>query len=245
MKRLAGLFLLTIFLTFTPAVLAQTPGRLRTASPSSTPPVREKVATRVSEIKSNSKFVSGKITLLTDTTLTIQPTGEPSITVTTSSTTKFIDLLTTKRTITIKSLRAGDLVSVVGVSPAESSGTARLVARTLSPKTRATLVGTVTNVQMATSSGILKTATSSAEITLKVKTGTSSAVLVNTTTKLKITGLIAPTLNDLKVGQRALVTGAKGAPFTASNFVVISQNSLVTPTPSKVSTKSATPTIER
>ncbi len=240
MKRLTGLFLLTLFLTFASTVWAQTPTRPRTSTPSSTTGVRDKVATQVAEIKSRSQFLTGKIASITGTSLVITQTSGQTVTLETTSTTKFIDLTLTKKTITLANLKKGDDVAAVGLAPTDRVGTAKLIAKIPVRVSRTTLVGTITNVQIATGSAALKNP--SATVTLRVKTGTSSAVLVNNSAKLKIQGSDTPTLTDLKVGQRALVTGAKGTPLTATNFFVIGQNPQVTPTPTKVSTRSATPT---
>jgi hypothetical protein len=245
-KRLIALSLLTLFLILTPAVLAQTPSRVRSASPSSQPAgradeIKDRIATRVAETRSQTHFVVGKIVTIDRPNLVVNLTGGRSLNVQTDSKTKFFDMtLPTRKTTTLANLRVGERVAVIGLSPADSSGLAKIIMKLPAERLRTTLLGTITKIETATASGRLQAeSTSSATVTLRHRSGTSSAILISADTKLKIRSVTSPTVASLKVGQKAVVTGPKGVdPMPASNFHVLGDD----PRANREATPSTRPT---
>lgn len=258
MKRLTALFIMTIFLTLVPTVLAQTPNRSRSnASTSATPTrtenprvrpstpaanVRDRVATQVAEVKNKNRYIVGTINEISGTTLMVT-VRNTVVEVKTDTTTKIFDLQNGRRQIAFGALRVKDKIGAVGIANGDTTGTATLIARIPAETNRPqTIVGTINQVIVATPSASTTrttTATASATITITQKTGTSSAVLITKDTKILGSVTPAPKPENLKTGQKVVVVARNiSGTLTATHLIVIGESRL-TPTPRREATRSA------
>lgn len=249
MKRLVGLSILTLFLTLTGMVSAQTPTRLRSSTQSATPvenvtTIKEKIATQVAVIKNSNKYVVGKIITISAPTITILTDSGRTVSVQTNQTTKITSAINPKKTITFKNLLVGDRIAANGISSEESAGLAKIVYQLPIPNPRTTIVGTVTSVKAATASAsINNTNHTVAEVSVKLRTGTTVSVLITDSTKIKVLNVQKLTVDDIKVGQKVIVTGPKttGA-IPANYFFVFREEPLALPNINNEATNSPTPT---
>lgn len=239
MKKMVLLTGFLIFVTFTPAVLAQTPTRLRATTPSETiaeqaQQLNDRIATNVATLKNKNRHIVGKITTVGSNSITLLPGSGLPVTVTVGATTKIYDYVGGKKIITFNDLKVGNQVAVVGIEPNERSGIAILIFKLTEPVKHQALFGTITKIDIATASAKVSTSSASlATLTVTLKVGTGAQVIITKDTKINIPTISKPTLKDLKLGQKAVATGIidsqKG--FLANKFIVIGQGTL-NPTPS-------------
>lgn len=197
--------------------------------------IKTRIATPVGTLKDRNRHIIGKITALGSNSFTLLANNNAAINVTVDSNTKYFDWQGPKKAITFASLKVGNRLSVVGIAPGESSGVAVIIYRLVEPERHAAYFGTITKIDIASSSATgsanllgkkTKPATASAvlaTITLRLRIGTSAAVLITRDTKFKITGLKNALLSDLKIGQKVVTTGILDTlnNLIAKNFIVI------------------------
>lgn len=238
MKKMVLLMGFLVFVTFTPAVLAQTPNRLRTSTPSGTiaeqaEGLKNRLSTEVVILKNKNRHTSGKITAISSHTITILAGSGFPVTVTVGTTTKFFDYQENKKIITFNDLKIGNQIAVVGLEPTDRSGIAIFIYRLADPRHHQALFGTVTKVDVATASAKVGTPSAAlATVTLSLKIGSNAQVVITKDTKLSLPGVSKPTLKDLKPGQKVVTTGIinNQTGFLAGKFIIIGQG-VLTPTP--------------
>lgn len=208
--------------------------------------IKDRIATAVGSLKSRHRHVIGRITALGTNSITLATINGTTINVTVDSNTKYFDWKGPKKAATLASLKVGDRLSVVGLSSGQNSGLAVLIYRLVEPERHGALFGTISAINIASSSALSTirgtAATSSATVTLRLRTGTSAAVLINPNTKLKISGFKTSTLQDLKIGQKAVATGIFDnlSNLVAKHFVVLAHGMIKGNNPASGSATPAT-----
>lgn len=181
----------------------------RQATPSSNTAVRQnQLASREANIKSQNKFVTGKITTVTDTTVMLTTETGRGIAIDTNQLTKFWDLTDVKKDITFSTLKIGDQVAVTGVAATDTTGVAKIIARIGEPVPHYTYWGIITDIVGNT-------------VSIQTKTALISTQITNIT-KIKEAGFVSPAVTNLQPQQKVIVTGTKdsqGILSTTSVFV--------------------------
>ncbi|MEX0621515.1 MAG: hypothetical protein WD187_00770 [Candidatus Woykebacteria bacterium] len=200
--------------------------------------LKDKLATQSSELKKaattfKKTHVFGTLTALGSSTLTIETAQGDIKNIFTDDFTKFLSISTKgKSTVALENLRAGDKISVVGISNDDTSGTAKFVV--VVKKALAKRHAVLGNVKEIDGNSIT--------LTHLVQTDREFSVVAAKNVSIETKGQEnAATITDIKVGDVIVAVGSvdtKGQMTATKVFIAIAKREISKPTES---TSSATP----
>ena len=202
--------------------------------------IKEKVSTRVAEIKKQQEDLKkrkahfiGLITQISGTSLKVKNQNR-EVTVSTDQNTKYFSLNTGgKKKITFGDLKVDDRIAVVGILKSESSGLAKMIVKLPQVKTeikRHAVFGKVTTIE-----GNI--------ITIKhLKKTNTWSIKVTGETRIKKKGTDLATLADIKIGD---IAAAVGIPVEGEENIIEAKAIYVIPGKFKGIEKQATQSATR